>query len=121
MTRREFEKVVKEALDALPDLFRTRLANVEMVVRESPAPRQSRRHGGRGTLLFGLYEGIPIGEKSVEQSGTVPDRITLFKRPMERACRTREALIRCIQVTVLHEVGHHFGFTDDQLEKMGYG
>lgn len=117
MTRREFEEVVKEALDALPEEFRRRLRNIEVIVQESPSPRQSRRR--RGGLL-GLYEGVPYGERGSGYSGALPDRITLFKRAIERECRAREEIVRCIQETVLHEVGHFFGFTDDQLESMGY-
>lgn len=117
MTRREFEKVVEEAIAALPQEFRDRLENVEFDVKESPNRRQSGRH----PELYGLYEGVPIGDRSASNPIEFPSKITLFKRAIERDCPTRPEMIKCIQETVLHEIGHHFGFSDDDLDKFGIG
>lgn len=117
MTRREFEKVVEDAVAALPEEFRSRLENVNFEVKESPNKRQ----GGRETSLYGLYEGVPIGERSASNAIEYPSRITLYKRAIERDCPTRPEMIKCIQETVLHEIGHHFGFDDEDLDGFGIG
>ncbi|MHC4605304.1 MAG: metallopeptidase family protein [Planctomycetota bacterium] len=120
MTRREFDKAVKEAMEGLPEGFRSRLKNISVIVQDAPSPRQSQRVGAGGGLLFGLYEGVPYSERGQGYTGALPDRITIFKSPIEKACRTREEVVRCIRDTVLHEVGHYFGMNEDQLEDLGY-
>jgi len=124
MTRREFERIVEEAVEGLPAAFRDRLENVEFHVMESPNRRQSRDVGdpsGRAPSLYGLYEGTSLADRSTSDPYTLPSRITIFKRAIERDCRTRPDMIKCIQETVLHEIGHHFGFDDDQLDDLGIG
>jgi predicted Zn-dependent protease with MMP-like domain len=114
MTRREFERLVEEAVKALPEAFRTRIRNVVIRVAESPSKRQSRvpePKGRREPALYGLYEG----------SAGTPDRITVFKRAIERDHRSRPAMVRCIQETVLHELGHNLGLDDSQLDRLGCG
>ena len=108
MTRREFERIVEEAVKALPETFRARIENVVIRVAELPSKRQSRApepKGRREPVLYGLYEGIPRTEDAVR----TPDRITIFKKAIERDHRSRPAMVRCIQETVLHELGHYFG------------
>ena len=120
MTRREFEKVVKEAIDALPQEFRDKLENVEFHVLESPNKRQAT--GDRRTpSLYGLYEGVPIGDRGSSDAIEYPARVTIFKRAIERDCPTRPEMVKCIQETVLHEIGHHFGFSDEDLDEFGIG
>jgi len=123
MTRREFERIVDEAVKALPDAFRSRIENVVFRVSESPNRRQARpkEAKGREPSLYGLYEGIPRTERGVEDSFREPDRITIFKRAIERDHRSRAAMVQCIQETVLHELGHYFGLDDNQLDQLGYG
>jgi predicted Zn-dependent protease with MMP-like domain len=123
MTRREFEKVVEEAVASLPEMFRKRIENVHFRVAESPNRRQSGQTDpkGRQPSLYGLYEGTPIGDRSSSESYRLPDRITIFKRAIERDCRCRTEMVKCIQETVLHEIGHYFGFDDDQLDELGIG
>ena len=123
MTRREFERIVEEAVQALPAPFRTRIENVVFRVAESPNRRQSRAQnpGGREPSLYGLYEGVPRTERVVDDSFREPDRITIFKRAIERDHRSRAAMVKCIQETVLHELGHYFGLDDQQLDHLGYG
>jgi len=123
MTRREFERIVEEAVQALPDPFRAKVENVVFRVAESPNRRQSRSQDttGREPSLYGLYEGVPRTERSVEESLREPDRITIFKRAIERDHRSRSAMVKCIQETVLHELGHYFGLDDNQLDQLGYG
>jgi len=123
MTRREFEKVVEEAVAALPEMFRKRIENVEFRVAESPNRRQSgsKSGAGREPSLYGLYEGTPIGDRGSGDSLRLPDRITIFKRAIERDCRSRVEMVKCIQETVFHEIGHYFGLDDDQLDDLGIG
>jgi predicted Zn-dependent protease with MMP-like domain len=122
MTRREFEKIVEEAVASLPEAIRKRIENVAFHVAESPNRRQSRQTGtDRGGALYGLYEGTPLTERSAGEPPLLPDRITIFKRAIEHDCRTRADMVRCIQETVLHELGHYFGFDDDQLDGFGIG
>jgi predicted Zn-dependent protease with MMP-like domain len=123
MTRREFERIVEEAIGSLPDTFRQRIENVEIRVAESPNRRQSRVSAPKDhdTSLYGLYEGVPRTERRIDESFRQPDRITIFKRAIERDHRSRAAMVRCIQETVLHELGHYFGLDDNQLDELGYG
>jgi predicted Zn-dependent protease with MMP-like domain len=120
MTRREFEKVVEEAISSLPEEFLEKLENVEFSVAESPNRRQS-TGDRRQPSLYGLYEGVPIGERSAADPIEYPSKITLFKRAIERDCPTRPDMVKCIRETVLHEIGHHFGFDDEQLDEFGIG
>ncbi len=120
MTRREFEKIVEEAVASLPEAFRKRIDNVVFRVVESSNRRQPRR-GRREPVLYGLYEGIPLGERGTGYQLALPDRITIFKRAIERDCKTRKAMIKCIRETVFHELGHHFGMDEQQLDELGLG
>ena len=118
MTRREFEKIVKEALESLPAPLRDKLDNVEVLVRESPDRKQTGEHGPG---LYGLYEGVSLDQRTHDFQGALPDRITIFKRSIERDFPERAEMLKCIRETVIHEVGHFFGFDDDDLDRMGIG
>ena|SRR3990167_8531303 len=106
-SRRRFERLVRRALATLPEEFRSRLENMVVVIEDEPPKNM------RGTL--GLYEGVPLTERSLEAIN-LPDRITLFRRPIERACRTEKDIEAEVRLTVLHEVGHYFGLEESQLE-----
>ncbi len=123
MTRREFERIVDEAVKSLPGRFQEKIENVVFRVSESPNKRQSSPQAakGREPSLYGLYEGVPRTERGVEESFREPDRITIFKRAIERDHKSRAAMVKCIQETVLHELGHYFGLDDNQLDQLGYG
>jgi len=116
VTRQEFERVVQAAVDALPAPIREKLENISFIVAESPHRRQS----GLGEL-YGLYEGTPFPHRGPDYNLAMPDRITLFKRSIERDCGSREEIVKCIQDTVVHEVGHYLGLDDEELEKRGLG
>lgn len=118
MTRREFEKVVKEAIDSLPAELREKLDNVEVSIRESADRKLVAEHGGG---LYGLYEGVSLDQRTHDFAGALPDRITIFKRTIERDFPDRREMIQCIRDTVIHEVGHFFGFDDNDLDRMGIG
>jgi predicted Zn-dependent protease with MMP-like domain len=107
LSRRRFERLVGKALTALPDEFQSRLENVVVFIEdESPEDMPD---------TLGLYEGVPLTERTSDDLG-LPDRITLFKGPIERACRTEEEIESEVRLTVLHEVGHFFGLEEEQLE-----
>ena len=122
MRRERFQELVGEALDGIPEPFRSRLDRVEVVVEDEPDAdvlREMGMHPGRDTL-FGLYEGTPLNERGLDDSPTLPDRITIFFRPLVRTFRTPTAIRREIRKTVVHELGHFFGLDDDDIEAEGY-
>ena len=122
MERQRFRQLVAEALDDVPEPFLSRLRGVEVVVEDEPSPavlRQVGLHPRRDTL-FGLYEGVPLSERGDTDSMTLPDRITIFYRPLVRAFRRPAAIRRQIRQTVVHEIGHFFGLDDEEIEAQGY-
>ncbi len=107
--RNRFEKLVEEALVRLPEVFRAKLANLAIIVEDLP-PREP----GRGWLLLGLFHGVPRTEKSSFQA-TLPDRIFLYQKNIEAQCSTDEEVRREVRNTLLHELGHYFGLSEDEL------
>jgi predicted Zn-dependent protease with MMP-like domain len=120
LDRASFETLVAEALDSLPDYFREKLDNVEVVV-ETCADRETLRMAGLQSPmeLFGFYHGIPLTERSHGYNLVLPDKISIYQRPIEYVFRTPEAIRAQVQRTVLHELAHHFGISDDRLREMG--
>ena len=119
----DFETAVDDALDAIPEDLTSRMDNVVVLVEEEPdaelLTEEDYDEDGRPTLL-GLYDGVPLTERDEGWTLVLPDRILIFKGPLERWCRTREELVDEITVTVLHEVGHHFGIPDERLHELGW-
>ncbi|MGH8068738.1 MAG: metallopeptidase family protein [Candidatus Entotheonellia bacterium] len=117
-----FEKLVAEALDELPRRFRRRLRNIAVVVESEPPQELLKAMGlwPHGTLL-GLYQGVPLTERGFNYGNVLPDRITIFQKPIEAMCRTRDELKEAVKDTVKHEIGHYFGLDDDQLEELMEG
>jgi predicted Zn-dependent protease with MMP-like domain len=109
MERRKFEALVSQALHGLPKAFREKLTNVVIIVEDLP-PEQAQSEG----LLLGLFHGIPRTEKSVFFSSP-PDRIFLYQRNIEAICSSETEVRRQIRATLLHEVGHYFGLSEDEL------
>ena len=114
LTREEFEAAVSDALDAMPADLMRQLDNVAFFVEDEPDPGDPE--------LLGLYEGVALTERD-NGWGMVnlPDRIVLFRGPLMRMCVDRDELLSEIQVTVVHEIAHHFGIDDDRLHELGYG
>ncbi len=109
MDRKRFEKLAEQALERLPERFRRKLTNVVIIVEDSAPPAAQ-----RGALLLGLFHGVPLTEKST-LSATPPDRIILYQKNIEAVCSTAEEIQRQIRDTLLHEVGHYFGLSEDEL------
>ena len=111
-----FARLVAEALAELPPPFARRLDNVAVSVAERPRPAKLRARGlGPEGTLFGLYEGTPLGERGTGYHLAVPDRITIYRQPILEACATTQEMKEEIRLTVMHELGHYFGLSDDEL------
>lgn len=122
VSRSEFAGYVERALADVPEPFASFLEEVPVEVRDRPTARQLKGVGlERDELLMGLYVGRPRTERSVEHSGTMPDVIYIFQEDIELVCDSAEQLVDEIRVTVLHEIGHHFGMSEEDLQKLGYG
>ncbi len=116
-----FEALVARAVDELPDWVHERLENVAILVQPWPTGEQLRSaRVEQGHMLLGLYEGIPLTHRGRGTGLTPPDRITLFQRPLEAMAHSEQALVERIRHTIVHEVAHHFGFSDEHLRELGY-
>jgi len=121
LPRREFERLVSTAIEGLPEDFLGKLENVQIVVEDSPTPEDlDHRRLPPGHLLLGLYRGVPLTNRSVFSPFSYPDQITIFQRSVERIARTPQAVVEEVRRTVLHEIAHHFGISDERLRELGY-
>jgi predicted Zn-dependent protease with MMP-like domain len=122
MDREGFEKVAQEVFDSLPPPFLGAIDNVHIVVEDRPSRETGARVGYRpGTLLLGLYEGIPLTKRgsSYGMYGVVPDKITLYRENI-RAVAPADEMRRVIRDTLIHEIGHYFGMNERQIRAAGY-
>ncbi len=119
MDRESFEDLVTRALDSLPPEFAERLDNVAIVVEDHPSKSQ-RSHSrlGPDSTLLGLYEGVPLTERGNNYGMVLPDRITIFQKPIESVCRTDDEIVDEVRKVVLHEIAHHFGISDARLDEL---
>jgi predicted Zn-dependent protease with MMP-like domain len=112
MSSQEFERAVGDALDGVPDEFAQMMSNVAVIVEDDPPD---------GENLLGLYVGVPLTERDEWwAAGSLPDRITIFRNPILRICDSREEVVRQVEITVVHEIAHHFGIDDDRLHELGW-
>jgi predicted Zn-dependent protease with MMP-like domain len=117
--RRRFLRLVRRALAALPPPFRERLSNIDVVVERQPGPADLREADlPPGETLYGLYSGVPLTERS-DYGFVLPDKITIFQEPLERDFPDEAELVAEVHKTVLHEIAHHFGISDEKLAEMG--
>jgi len=116
--RDTFEQLAEEALDSLPGPLRDHMSNVQIFVED--APGEEAGDFGRGPGLLGLYQGIPLTQRSEAYWGVMPDRIFLYQRNIENHCRSLEELRELVRTTVIHEIAHHFGIDDDRLDELGW-
>jgi predicted Zn-dependent protease with MMP-like domain len=121
LSRAEFERLVAQAIRDLPPPFLERLENVEVVVEAAPTLEELESAGVEpdGTLL-GLYQGIPQSERGSWYGNVLPDRIVIYQHPIEAGARTRREIREEIRLTLMHEIGHHFGLDEDELADAGY-
>ena len=115
MTREEFEVLVREALDSLPEEFATKLDNVNVIVEPWPTQEQLVTSGvGKGMTLFGLYQGVPQTKRG-NYTAVLPDKIYIFAGPILTSFPDPEKAKNQIRSTVLHEIGHHFGMSEEAI------
>ncbi|MGE3620787.1 MAG: metallopeptidase family protein [Acidimicrobiia bacterium] len=105
-----FEALVEEALDGIPEELGRLMDNVAVVIRE----------GSAASPALGRYDGVPLTERDAGYTGVLPDRITIFRRPLLAACADEAELVEQVRITVVHEVAHHFGIDDERLDALGY-
>ncbi len=118
----QFDEMVGDAIDSIPEEFLDELDNVVFLVEDEPSAQQVAddiADGGTGDML-GLYSGVNLYERGDYYSGDLPDSITVFKGPHERMCDSAAELAEEVRRTVVHEVGHYFGMDEDQVDEMGY-
>ena len=117
LTREAFTRLVEEALTEIPRRFREAMTNVAVVVEDEPSPQVlADLEVEPGESLFGLYQGTPLPERSWTHGNTLPDRISLYQRPIEEASEDHEDIIVCVAETVIHEFGHYFGLSEEEIE-----
>jgi predicted Zn-dependent protease with MMP-like domain len=117
--RPRFLRLVRRALAGLPPPFRERLSNVDIVVKRRPGLDDLREGGlDPGETLYGLYSGVPLTERS-NYGFVLPDKITIFQQPLEQDFPDETELMEEVRKTVLHEIAHHFGMSDEKLAEMG--
>ena len=117
MTRAVFEQLVTEAVALIPRRFRRELKNLALVVEEQPSPELLREMEVEPPdSLFGLYQGTPLPARSWSFGNSLPDRITLFQRPIEEDCEDEDDVRAVIGETLIHEVGHYFGLSEEEIQ-----
>ena len=122
MDKNEIRREVARVLDKLPRQFRKQLHNVEIVVEERPGEELFLDAGldPEHDTLYGLYQGIPLPDRSSLYPPILPDKITIFAEPLLEDFPDPDELREQIRVTLLHEIAHYFGFDDDEIDKLGY-
>jgi len=122
VSKAEFEDLVEQSLEGVPEPFAKVLEEVPVEIRPRSGPKQRKKMGLKeNELLLGLYHGRPRTERSVLDSAHMPDVIFIFQEDIELACNSRDELVEQVRKTVLHEIGHHFGMTENDLDELGYG
>ncbi len=115
MKREDFVKVVEQALDSLPKEFRSRIRNVAILVEDFPPNQPPARPGQPKRLLLGIFHGVPTTRKSVFDLSMGPDHIVLYQKNIEAVCSSEAEVRQQIRQTLMHELGHYFGMTEEQL------
>ena len=119
MTKERFTRLVEEALREIPRRFRRAMHNVAVVVEDEPPPHVLAEMGIEPPdTLFGLYQGTPLPERSWSHGNTLPDRISIYQGPIEDACADDDEIRDCVAETVIHEFGHYFGMSEEQIEEI---
>ena len=117
MTRKRFERLVAEAISTIPERFRRELQNLAVIVEDEPSDELlAEMEIEPPDTLFGLYQGTPLTERRWDHGNTLPDRITLFQGPIEDSSDTEDDLVIAIGETLIHEVGHYFGMSEEEIE-----
>ena len=122
ISRREFEEAVERAIAMIPEMFRAHLGNIAIVVENHPSHELLMEMGiPTDETLFGVFTGVPLPERRVTEPPLYPDEIVIFREPLMDASRSLDELEEEIAVTVIHEVAHYMGLSEERLEELGYG
>jgi predicted Zn-dependent protease with MMP-like domain len=117
MTRERFTRLVEDALREIPRNFRDAMKNVAVVVEDAPA-RELLEEMDVEDTLFGLYQGTPLTERDSTYGNTLPDRISIYQAPIEEACEDEDDIRQCVAETLIHEFGHYFGLSEEEIEEI---
>jgi predicted Zn-dependent protease with MMP-like domain len=122
INRREFEAAVERAIETIPEMFRAQLTNIAIAVEDRPSDDLLEEMGmSPGETLFGVFIGVALPERSASEPPLYPDEILIFREPLMAACRSLDELEEEIAITVVHEVAHYMGLSEERLEELGYG
>lgn len=117
MDREKFEELVRQGIEAIPQRFLKKLDNVDIVIEDEPTEEQMRELKlGKGAKLFGLYQGVPQTKRG-HYSWVLPDKITIFKKPIEEVTLSEKEIREKVKETVWHEIAHHFGLNEERVRK----
>jgi predicted Zn-dependent protease with MMP-like domain len=117
MTRKEFERLVEFALKSIPKRFRDSMKNIAVVVEDEPSPDLLSEMGiEEGDSLYGLFQGTPLTERGWTDGSRMPDRISIYQRPIEEDAEDDEDMLVIVVETVIHEFGHYFGLSEEEIE-----
>ena len=119
MTRAAFERLVAEAVTLIPRRFRREMKNLALVVEDEPSPALlAEMDIEPPDSLYGLYQGTPLPERRWDYGNALPDKITLFQKPIEEDCEDEDEVRAVIGETLIHEVGHYFGLSEEEIEEI---
>jgi predicted Zn-dependent protease with MMP-like domain len=119
MTRQRFTALVEDALRGIPLRFRNAMKNVAVVVEDEPSQELlDDLEMDPDDTLFGLYHGTPLTERESNYGNALPDRISIYQLPIEEACEDEEDIRKCVAETVIHEFGHYFGLSEEEIEEI---
>jgi predicted Zn-dependent protease with MMP-like domain len=119
MKRHAFEKLVAEAVMLIPRRFRREMKNLALVVEDEPSPDLlAEMEIEPPDSLYGLYQGTPVTERGWDYGNRLPDRITIYQRPIEEDCDDEDDMRAVIGETLIHEVGHYFGLSEEEIEEI---
>ena len=119
MTRKQFERLVAKAVRGIPKRFRDEMDNVAVVLEDRPSPELLQEIGiVPPDTLYGLYQGTPLPEREWARGNVLPDRITIYQQPIVEDSDDDDAIIRTIGETVIHEFGHYFGLSEEEIEEI---
>ena len=119
MTRQRFEELVREAVGLIPRRFRDEMQNLALVVEAEPSPDLlEEMEIEPPDSLYGLYQGVPLTERTWDYGNHLPDRITIYQKPIEEDCDDEDDIRAVIGETLIHEVGHYFGLSEEEIEEI---
>lgn len=119
LTRKEFETLVISTIEEIPKLFRDRMENIDLVIERFPSNQLLSQMGLQSPYdLLGLYQGVPFNQRGFYYGNVLPDKITLFKIPIESGCKNKKEIKEKIKEVIIHELGHYLGLDEDDLKNL---